>query len=107
MSEGLNHPKCPWQGCEGTLEYDGAEETLIGTLHGLNKNTATETWVCPTCRRCFSRTWKWEQLEKRCEHTPIWRTATFAQGVQGVVDVCCSKCGANGSTAIDEEDILW
>jgi len=53
---------CPWVGCRGVLDEDGEEETLVGCLE-FNTNAVTESFVCSTCGRRVSRSWKWRDAE--------------------------------------------
>jgi hypothetical protein len=45
--------------------------------------------------------------EKTCNHEPSWATVTEADGVPGVFDVCCSKCGLSGAFRVTEEQVDW
>lgn len=61
-------PNCPYHEkarimpapCGGEMEYLGDEQTLGGTIIGVDRNNHREVFKCTKCNRTFARSWEWK-----------------------------------------------
>lgn len=63
--------KCPTTGCKGNLKFSVLFTTDMN-YSDYDQNSNTETWYCSSCRRTFSRSFKWQEARK-LDRTEPWR----------------------------------